>query len=154
MNRGVKIGIVLVIVLAIGIVFYLKSGRHKQETKSERMTEPTLGKPNQNNNIKKPEALPRLVDLGAGKCIACKKMAPILEQLREEFKGKVDVEFIDVWENPDEGDKYGIRLIPTQIFYDTAGKEVFRHEGFLPREEILEQFKKMGIDVSTTQKGR
>ncbi|MEW6356425.1 MAG: thioredoxin family protein [Planctomycetota bacterium] len=91
--------------------------------------------------------LPKVIDLGAGKCIPCKKMAPILESLKEELKGKADVVFIDVWQNPGEGEKYKIDMIPTQIFFDAEGKEVFRHVGFFSREEILAQFKKMGVDV-------
>lgn len=91
--------------------------------------------------------LPKLIDLGADKCIPCKKMAPILEKLKEELKGKVDVEFIDVWKNPDAGQKYSIQLIPTQIFFDAEGKEAFRHVGFFSREDILAQLRKMGADV-------
>jgi thioredoxin 1 len=40
--------------------------------------------------------LPRLVDLAAGKCIPCKMMAPILEELKKEYAGRMNVEFIDV----------------------------------------------------------
>jgi thioredoxin 1 len=86
-------------------------------------------------------ALPRLVDLGAGKCIPCKRMAPILEALKVDYTGAVDVQFIDVWQNPQAGRPYGIRLIPTQIFFDRAGRERFRHEGFFAREEIERIFK-------------
>ncbi|MGQ9588978.1 MAG: thioredoxin family protein, partial [Planctomycetota bacterium] len=91
---------------------------------------------------------PRLVDLGAGKCIPCKMMAPILEALKKDFAGKLDVVFIDVWENPDAGREYRIRLIPTQIFYDASGKEIFRHEGFYSREEILAKWKAFGVNLS------
>jgi thioredoxin 1 len=88
-----------------------------------------------------PAALPRLVDLGAGKCIPCKKMAPIIEALKVDYSGAVDVQFVDVWQNPDAGRPYKIRLIPTQIFFDRTGRERFRHEGFFAREEIERIFK-------------
>ena len=88
-----------------------------------------------------PAALPRLVDLGAGKCIPCKRMAPILEALKVDYTGAVDVQFIDVWQNPEAGKPYGIRLIPTQVFFDRTGRERFRHEGFFAREEIERIFK-------------
>ena len=74
-----------------------------------------------------------MIDIGAHKCIPCKMMAPILEELEKEYKGRAAIMFIDVWENPEEGKKYGIRSIPTQIFYDKEGKEVYRHEGFLTK---------------------
>jgi thioredoxin 1 len=90
--------------------------------------------------------LPRLVDLGAGKCIPCKKMAPILEEMKKDYAGVVDVVFVDVWKDPKAGKPYKIRVIPTQIFYDKAGKEVFRHEGFFSREEIEKVFlEKMSV---------
>jgi len=74
-------------------------------------------------------------------------MAPILEELAKEYKGKLKVEFIDVWENPGAGEKYGIRVIPTQIFFDRNGEEFFRHEGFYSKEDILRKFKDQGIDL-------
>ncbi|MFZ2956132.1 MAG: thioredoxin domain-containing protein [Candidatus Ozemobacteraceae bacterium] len=89
--------------------------------------------------------LPRLIDLGAKKCISCKKMAPILDDAKKLYSGIADVEFIDVWENRDANMKYGLRTIPTQIFFDAAGKEVFRHEGFFPMEDIQKQFETMGV---------
>ena len=90
---------------------------------------------------------PKLIDLGADKCIPCKMMAPILEGLKKEYTGKLDVEFIDVWKNPDAGKQYKIQLIPTQIFYDAGGKELFRHEGFFGKEDILAKWKQLGVDL-------
>jgi thioredoxin 1 len=100
-----------------------------------------------------PAALPRLVDLGAGKCIPCKRMAPILEALRVDYAGAVDVRFIDVWKDPQAGRPYAIRLIPTQIFLDRTGRERFRHEGFFGREEIEQIFKdSLGVALRPTAK--
>jgi thioredoxin 1 len=89
--------------------------------------------------------LPKLLDLGATKCIPCKMMAPILEELKKEYAGKFEVEFIDVWQNPDAGKKYGIEMIPTQIFFDVDGKELFRHTGFYGKEDILAKWKELGV---------
>ncbi len=89
--------------------------------------------------------LPKLLDLGAKKCVPCKMMAPLLEELARDYQGRLDVEFIDVWENPGAAEQYGIQSIPTQIFYDTDGKEFFRHVGFYPKEDILARFKEKGI---------
>ena len=89
--------------------------------------------------------LPRLVDLGAHSCIPCKMMAPILEDLRKTYAGRMEVVFIDVWQNADAGKKYGINVIPTQIFYDAAGRELFRHEGFFGKDDILAKWKELGV---------
>ncbi len=91
--------------------------------------------------------VPRLVDLGAGKCIPCKAMAPILDQLRVDYAGRLEVRFIDVWKMPDEAQPYGIRMIPTQIFYSADGRELRRHEGFISREEILATWKSLGVEL-------
>ncbi len=92
--------------------------------------------------------LPRLLDLGAGKCIPCKMMAPILEELKKEYAGRMNVEFIDVWVNPEAAKPYGIEVIPTQIFYDADGKELFRHVGFFAKEDILGKWKELGVNVA------
>ena len=89
--------------------------------------------------------LPRVVDLGADKCIPCKKLAPILEELKKEYEGRVVVEFIDVWKDAKAGEPYNIRLIPTQVFFDAEGKEVWRHEGFLSKEAFIAKFKELGV---------
>ncbi len=94
-----------------------------------------------------PTKLPRLVDLGADKCIPCKMMAPVLADLKTNYVGRLEVEFIDVWKNPDAGKPYKIKLIPTQIFFDGTGKERFRHEGFFGKEDILAKWKELGVDL-------
>jgi thioredoxin 1 len=91
---------------------------------------------------------PRLLDLGATKCIPCKKMAPILEELKQEYVGRMDVEFIDVWQNRDAAGQYGIESIPTQIFFDAAGKELYRHQGFYAKDDILKKWNELGVDLT------
>ena len=92
--------------------------------------------------------LPRLVDLGADKCIPCKMMMPVLEQLSTKYKGKLQVDFYDVWKNPAPAQQYGIRVIPTQIFFDLQGKEIYRHEGYFSKEDILAKWKEFGFELS------
>jgi thioredoxin 1 len=98
-------------------------------------------------------ALPRLVDLGAGKCIPCKQMKPILDELKRDYANQFETVFIDVWENREEGPKYGIRIIPTQIFYDVSGKERFRHEGFMAKKDILAKWRELGVEVKEPPQG-
>jgi thioredoxin 1 len=94
----------------------------------------------------------KLIDLGAGKCIPCKMMAPILEELSKEYKGKLEVVVIDVWENREAAEAYGIQSIPTQIFYDAAGRELSRHVGFFSKADILARFRQHGIALKETQR--
>lgn len=89
--------------------------------------------------------LPRLLDLGAGKCIPCKMMEPILEELKKEYAGRLEVVFVDVWQDAEAGAKYGIQSIPTQIFFDASGKELFRHTGVFSKEDILAKWKELEV---------
>ena len=83
-----------------------------------------------------------LVDLGATTCIPCKMMAPILEELKTEYKSRAEIIFIDVHEKPDMAKPFTLMAIPTQIVYDRQGKEVFRHVGFLEKKGLKEQLDK------------
>jgi len=98
--------------------------------------------------VKKESApLVTFVELGSVKCIPCKKMQPIMKEIEEEYAGKVKVVFYDVWtaEGKPYGKKYGIRLIPTQVFLDKEGKEYFRHEGYFPKDELVKVLKQKGV---------
>ncbi len=86
-----------------------------------------------------------MVDIGAKACVPCKMMIPVIESLSKEYEGKAGIVFIDVWKHPDEAKKFGIRTIPTQIFYDKKGNEVMRHEGFFSKEEIVKVLKKLAV---------
>ena len=86
-----------------------------------------------------------MVDLGADSCIPCKMMAPIITKLEKTYRGKAAIVFIDVWKDKEPAKRFGIRAIPTQIFFDRSGKEVYRHTGFLSEADIILQLKEMGI---------
>jgi len=99
----------------------------------------------------KTNALPRLLDLGAGKCVPCKLMVPVLEGLKTNYVGKLEVQFIDVLKNRDALKQYGVEVIPTQIFYDANGKELFRHIGFYSQDDIIAKWKELGVDLKAAK---
>ncbi len=88
---------------------------------------------------------PTVIDLGARTCIPCKKMAPILESLSNEYKGKAGVLFIDVHEDQAAAQKFKVQMIPTQIFFNAQGKEVKRHIGFMDKADIVKELKAAGL---------
>ncbi len=158
MKTPLKILIVAALCAVVSGAIALKRGRAPAESKNAAVA-PTTGGTLSESGSRTP--LPRLVDLGAGKCIPCRKMAPILEELKKEYAGRMEVQFIDVWQNPDAGKAYGIEMIPTQIFYDAGGKELFRHVGFFGKEDILAKWKQLGMNLdgkvaggAEDQKGR
>lgn len=87
-----------------------------------------------------------ILDIGAASCIPCKMMAPILEKLEKKYDGKAAVIFLDVRYHKETAISFGINGIPTQIFYDKKGNEVYRHLGYMSEDAIVAQFKKMGIE--------
>ncbi len=97
--------------------------------------------------VKQKAQLPKLLELGSTTCMPCRMMEPVLDQLRKEYKGKLTVQFIDIEQNEKAAEKYGIKLIPTQIFFDSKGKEIFRHVGYFPKKDILKAFEDKGIDL-------
>lgn len=138
MNKAIKIAIVGVLIATVAVAIVVrqnKAGGDKVPTQF--MPEQLTGK-----------GLPVMIDLGSDQCIPCKMMAPILEELKTEYAEKLTVHFLDVRKLPALSKTYGIQLIPTQIFYDAAGKELFRHEGFYAKEDILTKWKELGVELN------
>jgi len=139
MNKAWKIAIVVVLAAVVAIVIINKQMGPSPGTDADKgaaqVSPPAAG-------------LPRLLDLGSVSCIPCKMMAPILEELKKEYAGRLQVEFVDVNVNPEPAQEHGIKLIPTQIFFDASGKDRFRHEGFFSKDDILAKWKELGVDLS------
>ncbi len=91
------------------------------------------------------QGTPVLLELGSHSCVPCKKMTPILEELNNEQTAFV-VSFVDVWVVEGKSQQYGINSIPTQIFFDADGNELFRHVGFYPKDDILEKWNELGVN--------
>jgi thioredoxin 1 len=88
---------------------------------------------------------PAVIDLGARSCVQCKKMAPVLEELASEYKGRAGVLFIDVSADGAAAERFRVRMIPTQIFFDARGKEVKRHIGYMDKAVIVKELKAAGL---------
>jgi len=142
MKATVKVLIVLALVAAVAGTVWLKGAQHAAGA---------AGAGAEGDTEKPGKPLPRLLDLGADKCVPCKMMAPLLEELKEEYAGVLEVEFIDVWKDPEAGERYGVQLIPTQIFFDASGEERYRHTGYLAKEDILAKWRELGVDLGPTR---
>jgi thioredoxin 1 len=121
------------------------SGKAKPVAKANKPAPPTSEAGQEQAPAVSAQKLPRLVDVGRGTCIPCKMMAPILEELKKEYSGVAVVEVIDLRYNSRAAMEYHIRVIPTQIFFDREGKEVWRHQGFMSKDAITAKFKEMGV---------
>jgi len=146
MKTPAKIVIILLVAVAAAAAIILKGNKSRNAANSSTPVAATTAGSSAAAASDATAKLPKLLDLGANKCIPCKAMAPILEGLKKEYAGKMYVEFIDVWQNEDAGKQYGVEMIPTQIFFDATGKELFRHTGFFGKEDILTKWKELGVD--------
>jgi thioredoxin 1 len=92
-------------------------------------------------------ALPVMLELGTHRCPPCRRMMPVLQELRSGYSHKFRVRYIDVDKDGQTADKYGISRIPTQIFLDRKGRELYRHVGFFSKEEILATWRSLGVKL-------
>ncbi len=131
------------ITVLIFIGFFVFTLQAACNTNNKRESNPEKIEQNEVSTIKV-----TFVELGSVKCIPCKKMQPIMDEIEKEYKDQVKVVFHDVWtsEGKPFAGKYKIRLIPTQVFLDIEGKEYFRHEGFFPKKEIIKILKEKGVE--------
>ena len=145
MKRLKNLAVVAAVVVAAGAVLLLKNRPPAAVTAAA--TSESATSAGETEAPAAPAALPRLLELGADKCIPCKMMAPILAELRQEYAGQLQVDFIDVWKNESAGEDYGVRVIPLQIFFGADGRELFRHEGFFAKEDILAKWRELGVEL-------
>lgn len=156
MSSKTIIGTVAVLVAILGTIMLIHQYQSQQPVGTGAVSLESLGQQaahesgglDRNLLPGNPSDLPRMVDLGADNCIPCKLMAPILKELQVEYAGFFTTHFIDVWKDPGAGRAFGIRIIPTQIFFDAGGKELYRHEGFMSKQDILMRWKRLGVDVT------
>ena len=98
-----------------------------------------------------PKSLPTLLELGSHKCIPCKAMTPILDSLRNDFADQLNIRFHDILEDPAIAREHNVRVMPTQVFLDPEGKELFRHEGFFSRDDIVAAWQRLGYELETPE---
>lgn len=151
MKTPLKLAIVAALTMTVVAAVTLKQNKNKAPVETNAVAAGTNAPVQNAGDPAAPAAtakLPRLIDLGADKCIPCRMMFPVLDELKQGYAGRLNVEFIDVWKNPDAAKQYGVEVIPTQIFYAADGKELFRHVGFFAKDDILAKWQALGVDMA------
>ncbi len=142
-SSNMMLAVALVGAGVIGLPLYLKSNA-SPDAKAEQSGQATPGR------AQKGQPLPRFVDLGTTTCIPCKVMLGVMEELRQKYPGAFLVDFVNVKESPEEAEKYGIQIIPSQIFYAPDGRELFRHSGVFRADEIIAKWAELGYHFTPT----
>jgi len=174
MKNGVKVAVVVLLAVAVAATLALRGGKRAEYGAAPEQPaastpavqgaamqvpvsaqvqaavatgEPVPAKP---TAIPAPRAVavavkPRILELGSMRCMSCLEMAKVLDALRASQGSKLQVDFIDVFEKPEAADEYKIALIPTQILFNAAGKEIFRHQGYFSHDDILAKFRELGV---------
>ena len=144
-KRIFKLVVTAAIVLTIAVGLYFKHESDERQRFSDLREDPV--------EMAMKTGLPVIADFGAAQCVPCKMMMPILEELKRELEGRAEVVVVDVYEHNACAKKYGIASIPTQIFFDSSGSEVYRHIGFMPKEEILAKLREIEDGKLSVEKG-
>lgn len=175
MKNGAKIAIVALLAVAVAATFALRGGKRAEyvappepqaaaapaaqvapgagiqpaasEAQDAAKQAPTPVTPTQQAGAVAGLAKPRLLELGSMRCQACLEMAKVLDALRASQGARLQVDFIDVFEQPAAAERYEISVIPTQILYDEAGREIFRHTGYFSHNDILAKFHDLGVKL-------
>ncbi len=140
-----KLTTTLLILVSCSLFCSQNSGEQANKPKSEQKAK------NEENLIINDEQLDfsmhkvTFIELGADKCIPCKAMQPVMREIAQEYKGTIQVVFYDVWKTPKYAKNYGIQMIPTQVFIDKNGEEIFRHVGFYAKDNIIKMLKEKRI---------
>lgn len=130
------------------VLIFITYGCNKNEAQSKAdSTEQPTQKIQADSSTTKKNPKVTFIELGSFNCIPCKMMQPVMDAIEEEFGNQIEVVFYDVWKDPAPGRKYGIRVIPTQVFLDESGKEFFRHQGFFPKDEIEKLLVEKGLKI-------
>lgn len=173
MRNGAKIAIVVILAVAVAVTFALRGGKRAgyvatseppaavargaaaqaPVSASARVAAATAEQvPAKAAIVPAPAAVaanakPRLLELGSMRCMSCIEMAKVLDALRASQGAKLQVDFTDVFEEPAAADRHNISLIPTQILFDAAGNEIFRHTGYFSHDGILAKFRELGVKI-------
>ena len=151
MKNGVKVAIVVLLAVAVAATFALRKSKRAEYSALPRQAAAIAAPVAADaaapaaTGLVATAAKPRLLELGSMRCQACLEMAKVLDALRASQGAKLQVDFIDVFEQPAAADPYKISLIPTQILFDAAGKEIFRHQGYFSHDDILAKFRDLGV---------
>ncbi len=131
---------VFLILVLLAALLSLQCRKKTEQTNLEDRAQTKTVQPTENADI-------TFIELGSVNCIPCRQMQPVMKSIEQKYKHQVRVIFYDVWKDNKPAKQYGIRLIPTQVFLDKTGKEILRHEGFFPEEEIDRFFASQGLVV-------
>ncbi|MEJ5363116.1 MAG: thioredoxin family protein [Spirochaetota bacterium] len=133
--------IVSILLIFLSVTIACKQNNNDAQTQQNTTVENTVVAETKDN------AIVTFVEIGSVNCIPCRMMQPVMKKVEEKYGSKVKIVFYDVWtqEGAPYAQKFGIRVIPTQVFLDKDGKEFFRHEGYFPFEAIDELLQKHGV---------
>ena len=139
---------VYILLSGLWLLFSLGCGNNEAQTKSD-STKSKVSTIQKDSTETKESPRVTFVELGSVNCIPCKAMQPIMKAVEEDYGDQIKVVFYDVRKDPELGRKFGIRLIPTQVFLDESGNEFYRHEGILSKENIDSLPVKRGLKIKT-----
>jgi thioredoxin 1 len=134
----------LLLILAIIGIYILEN--QDQPIKESKSSTPLITNDSitENNQV-----LVTFIELGSTNCVPCKKMQPIMKSIESKYGEQIKVIFFDVIKDKKPAEDYKVSIIPTQVFLDKSGTEIFRHVGYYPEEEIDKFLQLQGLKVQS-----
>jgi thioredoxin 1 len=142
MKKIVTKPIFIVIALFLVIVISKEIARLPEAKRAENQT--SKSEPQEVKRAYEPTGKITFYELGSEGCAPCEAMKPVMKLVRESYGDSVDVIFHDLKKDVVKAGVFQVMLIPTQVFADDAGKEFYRHQGFLTYEKLEEVLLDMG----------
>ncbi|MFH1227611.1 MAG: thioredoxin family protein [Planctomycetota bacterium] len=137
-----KVLLISVLILAVAAVIIVKQYHRSFQTAGIKPEESAVNPLDRALKTGRPV----LADFGRGTCIPCKAMKPILDELSAAYKGRAEIFIFDIDKYSELTEQYAVNMIPTQIFFNKSGQEVWRHEGFLEKDLIIEKLNELGVN--------
>jgi cytochrome c-type biogenesis protein len=141
MSRPVKIIVVLVLAALVAWVVVLKQRERARERAAAGAGE---------GSAPTDATLPLLLEVGGKSCPPCKAMEPVLASLRAKYAGQLRVEVVDYGEDETVAERYRVMQIPSQLFFDAAGRELWRNEGPISEEAVVAKWRELGVALAAT----
>lgn len=130
----VKIVIIIATISMVAGVYFIKQS---VSSKSESVTEDFITD----------KKATKMINFIEENCYACVKMEGLMKEIISEYEGVAEIAEVDVMENSELANKYNIMYTPTQIFFDEDGNEIYRHEGFIGKKDLVKKFAELGVST-------
>lgn len=90
-----------------------------------------------------PQGKPAIYEFARPSCPVCKSVEAILLEVKAQYRDQVDIRIFSMETDAHLFRRFSVTIVPTQVFLDASGREVFRNEGAFSREALMEKLREL-----------